>query len=389
MSVTENERNRRRPLYGASQHFHKSDHHNHCHQHRQLRRNRQRNAHTDPGRGVGLSGTTTPQNVTMSAPQTVTANFVLSTVSATIATSPSGLSITVDGTNYAAPQTFQWVIGSSHTIAVSSQSGGTGTQYVFVNWSDSGAQSHSVIVPSSATTYTANFTTQYFLTTAASAGGSISPASGWYNTGTVVSISATANSGFQFTGFSGDLSGTTTPQNLTMNVPHNVTANFSVKATAQFAGFDSTTTGSWHGVYGSDGYVVVGDLTSNPTYVTPVVSLENTAVYMSSTTKTTALQKPSNLSTRIAAAWYSATTFWVDLNITDSNAHRVAVYFWDADGNIRTETVSVTDASENVLNTQSPGSGDYMIWTVTGHVKLKVTLTSGSFAMISGLFFDP
>jgi hypothetical protein len=71
---------------------------------------------------------------------------------------------------------------------------------------------------------------QYYLTTAVSpaGGGTISPASGWYNSGTVVTVSATANSGYQFTGFSGDLSGTTTPQNLTMNGPKSVTANFTV-----------------------------------------------------------------------------------------------------------------------------------------------------------------
>jgi hypothetical protein len=147
----------------------------------------------------------------------------------TLNTSPAGLAIIVDGTNYTAPQTLQWVVTSSHTIAVASPlAGSSGTQYVFSSWSDSGAQSHSITVPSTATTYTVSFTTQYQLTTAASptAGGNISPASEWVNAGTVVPVSATANSGYQFTGFSGGLSGTTTPQNLTMSAPQSVTANF-------------------------------------------------------------------------------------------------------------------------------------------------------------------
>jgi len=44
----------------------------------------------------------------------------------------------------------------------------------------------------------------------------------------VVSVSATANTGYTFTGFTGALTGTTTPQNLTMNGPKSVTANFAV-----------------------------------------------------------------------------------------------------------------------------------------------------------------
>ena len=181
-----------------------------------------------------LTGTMSPQNLTMNSASSVTANFSATTVNTTITTLPAGLAITVDGTNYTAPQTFQWTAGASHNIAVSSPlSGGTGTQYAFASWSDSGTQSHSITVPSSATTYTANFTTQYQLTTLASpaADGGISPASGgWYNAGTVVSVSATANGGYQFTGFTGALTGATTPQNLTLNAAASVTANFATSS---------------------------------------------------------------------------------------------------------------------------------------------------------------
>ena len=73
---------------------------------------------------------------------------------------------------------------------------------------------------------------QYYLTTAVnpSGAGSISPASGWYNSGSVVQISASAGSGYVFSGFSGNLGGTTTPQNLTISGPESVTANFTAQA---------------------------------------------------------------------------------------------------------------------------------------------------------------
>src|SRR5207248_946732 len=74
----------------------------------------------------------------------------------------------------------------------------------------------------------------------AGTGGTISPASGWYNSGAVVAVSATANSGAQFTGFGGALGGTTTPQTLTLNAPLSVTATFSVNS----GGLSCTTPGN-------------------------------------------------------------------------------------------------------------------------------------------------
>ena len=78
-------------------------------------------------------------------------------VATTVTTNPGALSITVDGQSYTAPQTFNWAMGSSHTLAVSSpQSSTTGTLYAWANWSDGGAVSHTVTA-ATATSYTANF----------------------------------------------------------------------------------------------------------------------------------------------------------------------------------------------------------------------------------------
>ncbi|MEK7408931.1 MAG: hypothetical protein AAB225_28035 [Acidobacteriota bacterium] len=182
----------------------------------------------------GFSGDLTggsPQNLTMNGPKSVTANFTpLGQVQHVITTTPVvGLSVTVDGAGCTSPCTFYWTPGTSHTISTAwSYSGPPDTRYVFSTWSDGGARTHTITASSSPATYTATFTTQYLLRTAASpaAGGTISPATSWRNSGTQVQISATANSGYVFSGFSGALSGTTTPQNLTMNGPKSVTANF-------------------------------------------------------------------------------------------------------------------------------------------------------------------
>ncbi|MBI5967807.1 MAG: hypothetical protein HY882_08130 [Deltaproteobacteria bacterium] len=148
----------------------------------------------------------------------------------TVTTSPAGLQIAVDGSTYTVPATFNWVPGSTHTLSVSSpQDGSSGTRYVFSSWSDGGAQNHTITAPSSSTTYTASFTTQYSLTTAVNpaGAGTVSPSgTNWYVSGQSVSVSAMASSDYSFSGWSGDLTGSANPTSLIMNGPKSVTAQF-------------------------------------------------------------------------------------------------------------------------------------------------------------------
>ena len=97
------------------------------------------------------------------------------------------------------------------------------------SWSDGGAISHTV-TPTSNSTYTVNFTTQYYLTMSAGAGGSVSPGSLWTNSGAVVNISATASNGYSFMGWTGggagSYSGNNNPAAVTLNGPITETASF-------------------------------------------------------------------------------------------------------------------------------------------------------------------
>jgi hypothetical protein len=151
-------------------------------------------------------------------------------IQVTVQTNPAGRSFTVDGLSYTSPQVFNWQSGSSHTIATTSPQGNNSTRYNWSNWSDGGAISH-IIAPTSNITYTANFTTQHFLTMNAGSGGTVSPATGWYNAGQSVQISAAPNNGFNFSGWtgtgSGSYTGSNNPATVTMNNPVNQTANFS------------------------------------------------------------------------------------------------------------------------------------------------------------------
>jgi hypothetical protein len=150
----------------------------------------------------------------------------------TVVTIPAGLAMQVDGTFYTAPQIFAWVRGSSHSISVGSPQFATNTRYVFAFWSDSGAQSHSITVPSAAATYTAVFQTEYLLTTAVLPAGAgtilATPSSsdGYYPTGTAVELSAAATAPYRFAAWSGDLSGNAVSQSLSMTAPHTIAAVF-------------------------------------------------------------------------------------------------------------------------------------------------------------------
>ena len=72
---------------------------------------------------------------------------------------PNGLQISVNAATQTTPFSTTVIVGSSNTIAaVSPQTSGS-TTYFFQSWSDSGAQTHTLIAPASRTMYTAVFTT--------------------------------------------------------------------------------------------------------------------------------------------------------------------------------------------------------------------------------------
>ena len=125
-------------------------------------------------------------------------------ITITLATNPSGLNVRLDGgTWYASPKTFTVTSGTTHTIECQSpQSGGTGIRYVWVSWSDAGANPHSVS-PSVDTTYTATYKTQYYFSVSSVRG---SPTgAGWYDDGTsgIQSTVTSPSGGYVTTGWTG------------------------------------------------------------------------------------------------------------------------------------------------------------------------------------------
>ena len=71
-------------------------------------------------------------------------------------TSPSGLTVYVDGVARTAPFVLDTLVGFNHTIEARDQTSG-GNNYTFTSWSDGGAQSHTITVPNTAQSYTASY----------------------------------------------------------------------------------------------------------------------------------------------------------------------------------------------------------------------------------------
>ena len=69
---------------------------------------------------------------------------------------PAGATLFLDGIAHTAPFVYDTLIGFNHTIEALNQTIGTNT-YTFASWSDGGAQTHTIVVPGAAQTYTANF----------------------------------------------------------------------------------------------------------------------------------------------------------------------------------------------------------------------------------------
>jgi subtilisin family serine protease len=162
---------------------------------------------------------------------------------------------------------------------------------------------------------------------------------------------------------------------------------------ATFVKTDSTTQGTWKGVYGVDGFNVIGDTSSIPSYATVTPAANLPCIWASSTTDPRAMQKGS-LNDRIAACWYNNPSFTVDLSFNDANSHQVALYFVDWDTNLggRSQRVDILDGANNLLDSRTLtgfNGGQYLVWNLSGHVLIRVTNTASASnnTVLSGIFF--
>jgi hypothetical protein len=170
-----------------------------------------------------------------------------------------------------------------------------------------------------------------------------------------------------------------------------VTAPAPPKASATFLGTDTQTQGTWKGKYGASGYALANDASSLPAYAQVGQQGLTSWTYAATTIDVRALQKALQTG-RIAAHWYGG-SFSVDVNLLDGAAHQLSLYLVDWDSNKRRETIDIVDATTGaVLDSRVVSGfsgGQYLVWTVTGHVRIQVVRTGAFNAVVSAVFFGP
>jgi hypothetical protein len=157
---------------------------------------------------------------------TVTGIFALSGTAAqyagnynlTVNASPAGGGTVGGGGPFAA--------GSTPTVTAAANAG-----YEFINWTlggiVAGTSSNCAVALNGNETLVANFQPTCTLAVSASpAGGGTVSGGGTFLEGSILSVTATTNNGFEFIGWSGDATGTANPLGVLLNTNLNITANF-------------------------------------------------------------------------------------------------------------------------------------------------------------------
>ncbi|MGH9910079.1 MAG: PKD domain-containing protein, partial [Nitrososphaerales archaeon] len=87
----------------------------------------------------------------------VTRDILPNKSTVTLASNVSGLQVNLDGQPHPTPYSFEGVVGITRTLQAPTPQSFGGQNYQFQSWSDGGLATHTISTPSSATTYTENF----------------------------------------------------------------------------------------------------------------------------------------------------------------------------------------------------------------------------------------
>jgi len=334
-----------------------------------------------------LSGATNPTTITMDANKNVTATLTaIPTFTLTVNTTGSGsVALNPAGGTYDA--------GTIVTLTATAAAG-----FQFSGWSGdlTGAANPTTIAMEANKNVTATFTAvpTYTLTVNTTGSGSVAlnPPGGTYDAGTVVTLTATAAAGFQFTGWSGDLSGAANPTTITMDANKNVTATFTAvptyTLTTNVVGSGSVALNPPGGTYNAGTVVTLtatpdvgfqfsswsGDLTgaTNPTTITMDANKNVTATFTAIPTYTLTVNTVGSGSVVLnpAGGTYDAGTV-VTLTATADAGFQFSNWSGDLNGATNPATITM-DANKNVTATFT---------VMSGQVVHEETKTGGSTAL--------
>ena len=224
-----------------------------------------------------------------------------------------------------------------------------------------------------------------------SGGGTFSPTS-------VVLSTSTSSANFTYTPASTgnkiltitNNGGLTNPSNYTLNV-QNPSGYVTLVDT------DYYTQGTWKGTYGTDGYIIVNDSQSLPSYATYTAANNNTYTWNSSTGIIRATQKGASTTDRIISGWYNNTEFTVNFTVSGTAFKDITMYFLDADGG-RSLAWKAEDTSYNLVLASgaiAAGANNYyyngtwLRFRVKGTIRFRFTSTGNYNSTLNAVMFDP
>ena len=171
------------------------------------------------GWGGALSGSTNPQQLTLNASSSVSAAFTQLYGVATAAVGSGSVTLS--------PPAGPYPSGSTVTVTATPEPGS-----VFVGWSGdlAGTTNPSDLLVDGAKSVTGTFATLFDIGVTTTGPGSVAlePPGGTYPAGTLVSVTATPDAGALFLGFGGSLTGTVSPQVLTVDSQKALSADFAL-----------------------------------------------------------------------------------------------------------------------------------------------------------------
>jgi subtilisin family serine protease len=167
-------------------------------------------------------------------------------------------------------------------------------------------------------------------------------------------------------------------------------------APTSLIGVNTTIKGAnWGQQFGSQGTYVVGDNNPNrlPSFVSSFTTTGATTKILSSNTgDVRGLTKPGNVKQKIAAYYYSATSFDINMTFSDTQTHLVTLYAADFENAHRSERISaINPATGAILSSQdltSFSQGAFVTFSVSGSVTFRVQDLMGKNAVVSGVFVD-
>jgi hypothetical protein len=166
-----------------------------------------------------LTGTTSPQQLTVNSDRSVGASFTQHYTLSSAAAGPGSVTLDPPGGVYA--------VGTTVTVTATPD-----PDSAFLGWSGAatGSTNPESILMDADKAVTGSFATLYDVALSSTGPGSLAldPPGGTYPAGTIVTVSATPDAGAGFEGFGGDLAGTLSPQQLTVDGDKSVSGTFSL-----------------------------------------------------------------------------------------------------------------------------------------------------------------